>query len=302
MRNIYLLLMENFVLLDAVGPLHVFDAANDVLARSDAPQAYRSGLYATSPGATTSSSGVALRTDALPVRAPSRRGTVMVIGGVSAYPSAEALLEKERLEAWLRRYAGHFERLTFVGQRAAELAHQAKSVHRFARGRSASEWTSVGTTKASATALAMVESDMGPAMAAAIANQLASALGFDSSQRLNTGLPRAMMDARVRRLHLWMSGRLTESMTIARMATHLTMTPRTFARFYRRATGATPAQSFARMRLDKACELIAADGASFKAVAHACGFSSEEVMRRAFVRHLHMSPKAYRQQLNQAIR
>lgn len=301
MRNVYMLLLENFVLLDAVGPLHVFDAANDVLARSDAPQAYRCALYAVTEGSTTSSLGVALRTDALPARAPSRRGTLMVIGGVSTYHRADTSREKARLQAWLQRYAGKFERLAFVGQSAAVFALQAESAHRFAKGSSASEWVRVGTTAASATALAMVERDMGPAMAAAIASRLASALGFNATQS-QMGQPETMLDARVQRLHLWMLERLTESMPIAKMASQLMMTPRTFARFYRRATGATPAQSFTRMRLEKACELIAGDGTSFKAIAHACGFSSEEVMRRAFVRHLHVSPRAYRQRFLQSTR
>jgi transcriptional regulator GlxA family with amidase domain len=60
-------------------------------------------------------------------------------------------------------------------------------------------------------------------------------------------------------------------------------------------TFSTPAHAVERIRLEKACRLIEAHRHSNKAVAVQCGFNSEEVMRRAFMRHLNVSPKGYRE-------
>lgn len=76
------------------------------------------------------------------------------------------------------------------------------------------------------------------------------------------------------------------------------MTQRTFSRFYQRATGFTPARAVEHIRLEHACEAVETMLMSFKEIAQRSGFSSEEVMRRTFVRVLKMSPSQYRQQLN----
>lgn len=295
MRNVYLLLMEQFVLPDAVGPQQAFAAANEILARSGAPQAYRLGLYAARAGATISSSGPAMWTEGLPETVPSRRGTVFLIGGLAPVPGGAARLETSKLQAWLRRHAPRFERRASIGQAAAVLAHQAGSSDRPPGCR----WIVVDNTEATTTALAMIERDMGSAMALAIARQLAAAFGLEAVLAQGIARTLAPTDARLDRLHQWMGKRLSESITVQSMATYLAMTPRTFARFYRRATGTTPARDVVRMRLEKACWLLATEWSTLKAVAHACGFSSEEVMRRTFLRHLHVSPKAYRQRLRQ---
>lgn len=300
MRTVYLLLMEQFVLPDAVGPQQVFAAANEILARSGAPQAYRFGLYSARPGATTSSSGPAMWTEALPDTVPSRRGTVFLIGGLALAPGGAARLEASKLQTWLRRHAPRFERRASIGQAAAMLAHQAGGPDRLGDGASGCRWIAADNTEATTIALGMIERDMGPAMALAISRQLAAAFGLDAVQTQGIARTQAPTDARLGRLHQWMGERLSDSITVERMATYLAMTPRTFARFYRRATGTTPAQDVVRMRLEKACWLLATEWSTLKAVAHACGFSSEEVMRRTFRRHLHVSPKAYRQRLRQA--
>jgi transcriptional regulator GlxA family with amidase domain len=53
-----------------------------------------------------------------------------------------------------------------------------------------------------------------------------------------------------------------------------------------------------RIRLERACRLIEVGRQSIKWVAQQCGFASEEVMRRSFVRYLHVSPSEYRERFS----
>ncbi|WP_371827452.1 helix-turn-helix domain-containing protein [Cupriavidus sp. KK10] len=55
------------------------------------------------------------------------------------------------------------------------------------------------------------------------------------------------------------------------------------------------ARAIEKIRLEQACRLIETRSQSMKMIALACGFSSEEVMRRAFLRILRVSPADYRE-------
>jgi transcriptional regulator GlxA family with amidase domain len=97
------------------------------------------------------------------------------------------------------------------------------------------------------------------------------------------------------RLHEWMKSHIREALPVQRLATQMAMTPRTFARRYLQLTGETPAKAVLRLRLENAALLVCAQPRlNLKTVAEECGFASEEVMRRAFVRRFQMSPSRFR--------
>ena len=73
------------------------------------------------------------------------------------------------------------------------------------------------------------------------------------------------------------------------------MSPRTFHRTYTRETGVTPARMVARVRVEAARRRLEETESGIAEIARACGFGTEEHMRRTFRRELGTSPTSYRE-------
>jgi transcriptional regulator GlxA family with amidase domain len=72
------------------------------------------------------------------------------------------------------------------------------------------------------------------------------------------------------------------------------MSPRNFARAFRREVGVTPAAYVEAARVEAA--RVALDGTEpIESVARRCGFGTVETMRRAFHRRLGVGPSSYRE-------
>lgn len=72
------------------------------------------------------------------------------------------------------------------------------------------------------------------------------------------------------------------------------MSPRNFARAFRREVGMTPGAYVEALRVERARIALEGSGATVEQVAHSCGFGTVETMRRAFHRRLGVGPGAYR--------
>jgi transcriptional regulator GlxA family with amidase domain len=72
------------------------------------------------------------------------------------------------------------------------------------------------------------------------------------------------------------------------------MSPRNFARAFRRETGMTPAAYVESVRVEQARIALEGSDAQVEAIARHCGFGTVETMRRAFHRRLGVGPAAYR--------
>ncbi|GLZ49257.1 AraC family transcriptional regulator [Actinomycetospora sp. NBRC 106375] len=70
--------------------------------------------------------------------------------------------------------------------------------------------------------------------------------------------------------------------------------PRTFARWFHDATGATPGRWLARERVRRAQELLEATDLPVETVAARCGFSTAAGLRRPFLREVGATPQEYR--------
>lgn len=326
MHKVWFLLFDRFQLLDVCGPLQVFATANEELRLAGREPLYETRVCAVAAGAFTSSSGVALQAQALPRRLGRVLDTVMVPGGPGAWnPVGEQRpAATEALVGWLRRSAPRIERLAsvctgaFVLARTGLLEGRSAVTHWAACDalRAAAPgidvqhdaiyfhdgpyWTSAGVTAGIDMALGMVEADAGRDIAMSIAKKLVVFYKRPGgqSQFSSALLEQTAGDERISELHRWIGGHLRETLDVPRLAERVSMTPRTFARFYARATGVTPARAVEQIRLERACRLIESHRQSVKAIAQQCGFSSEEVMRRTFVRHLRVSPMEYRQRFS----
>ncbi len=72
------------------------------------------------------------------------------------------------------------------------------------------------------------------------------------------------------------------------------MSPRNFARAFRREVGLTPAAFVEAVRIERAKQRLEEAGEPVEAVARECGFGSAETMRRAFTRRVGVPPADYR--------
>jgi transcriptional regulator GlxA family with amidase domain len=72
------------------------------------------------------------------------------------------------------------------------------------------------------------------------------------------------------------------------------MSPRNFARSFRREVGLTPAAYVETLRVERARQCLEQDSDPIDRVADRCGFGTPETMRRAFARRVGVAPTEYR--------
>jgi AraC family transcriptional regulator, transcriptional activator FtrA len=93
---------------------------------------------------------------------------------------------------------------------------------------------------------------------------------------------------------VWAQEHLDAPITVADLAARSAMSPRTFARRFRSATGTTPHQWLLGQRVRLAQRLLETSDLSIEAVAVTSGFSTSGNLRKYFGRVVHTSPQAYR--------
>ncbi|HEX4776369.1 MAG TPA: helix-turn-helix domain-containing protein, partial [Acidimicrobiia bacterium] len=157
-------------------------------------------------------------------------------------------------------------------------------------------WTSAGVTAGIDLALAMVEQDLGRAAALRVARQLVVFLKRPGGQsQFSAQLAGQFSDqAAMRDLQAWIVDHLADPLTVERLAARAVMSPRHFARVFRRDTGVTPARFVERARVEAARRALEDTNQSVDAIATTCGFGTAETMRRTFLRTLRASPREYR--------
>ena len=87
---------------------------------------------------------------------------------------------------------------------------------------------------------------------------------------------------------------VNESLTLERMADHAGLSKYHFSRRFREMTGYSPVEYHNRLRMQKACELLAASTASVAAIGAALGYANPYYFSTTFKRIIGQSPKGYR--------
>jgi transcriptional regulator GlxA family with amidase domain len=314
-RQVEVLAFPDVQLLDVAGPVQVFADANHWAARPDAPVAYRIRVIAPEGAQIRATSGLAFATDPLPDPGEPL-DTLIVAGGQGVMQAAE----NARLVAWLKVRAGAARRTAsvctgaFLLAKAGLLDHRRAVTHweycdELSRRHPAVTvepdpifvhdgpvWTSAGVTAGIDLSLALVEEDLGRAIALSVARHLVMFLKRPGGQaQFSAALSLQSADDHFAELHDWLAEHLAENLPLARLAAQAGMSERTFLRRYREATGLTPARAIERLRVEAARQLLADTRLPAKRIAARCGFGSEETMRRGFVRLQGVSPQDYRQ-------
>jgi transcriptional regulator GlxA family with amidase domain len=304
-REIAIVVFPGFQLLDAAGPVAVFE-----IAERFRPDNYALSVLSPGGGSVRSSSGVSLAAGPLERR---RFDTVIVSGGdmALAEESRPAIVNWLCDDAW-RRSAGVCSGAFFLadaglldGRRAtthwdaAERFRQRYPKVRLDADRmfirDGNVWTSAGISAGIDLALALVEEDLGPGIARRTAQQLVVHQRRPGGQSQYSALvERGGRTGRFGDLIDWMRTRITEPMTVERLAERAAMSPRNFARAFAAEVGATPAKVMERLRLEAARVAVETGHLSLDHIAASTGFGDAGRMRRAFVRAFGMPPQDLR--------
>ena len=157
-------------------------------------------------------------------------------------------------------------------------------------------WTSAGVTAGMDLALALVEEDVGREAALEVARQMVIFVRRPGGQaQFSAQLSSDMAEREpLRELQGWIADNLANDLTVEAPAERAHMSPRNFARAFKREIGVTPAAYVERARVERAQQSLQTSGASVDVVARRCGFGTPGTMRRAFQRRLGISPAEYR--------
>jgi transcriptional regulator GlxA family with amidase domain len=314
-HRVVFVVFDGMQLLDLAGPADVFRAA-DLLLGGDTYQLVTASLDGRPVRA---DAGVAVHPDLgfADLAAGDRpRGTLLVVGGLGI----RATIDDGRLADALAEVAPRFERVASVCTGALALAdaglldgyrattHWASS-DRLARRHPAVEvladrihvhdrdrWTSAGVTAGIDLALAIVEHDHGSEVAHQIAGWLVVFVRRPGGQsqfsaQLRTQPARTEAIAEVQG---WLPDHLDEDLDVATLARRAAMSPRTFARTFRRETGTTPAAYVEALRVEAARRLLETTDLTVAGVANAVGVRHAETLHRAFRRRVGTTPQQYR--------
>lgn len=92
----------------------------------------------------------------------------------------------------------------------------------------------------------------------------------------------------------WIRSNLTRAISISEVAEAVNLTPRTLARRFADATGATPYDFIQRVRIERATCLLRTTKLSLQQVAERVGYQDVGVLRRVFKRFSHPMPSEVR--------
>ena len=316
-RKIAALIYPGTQILDATGPLEVFATASRLEAQRSgrAGNIYETELIARRVGPVEVTGGLKLIAERSWVDSDDTFDTLIVAGGIDV----ESGMTVE-LYAWLCRMSQRVRRLVSVCSGALILAAAGlldgrratthwescpKMAALFPRidvdpdalfVRDGHIYTSAGITAGIDLALALVEEDHGRELALATARELVVYFKRPGGQSQFSAQLLAQMEGEggLDELVEWIFANLHGDLSVEELAARAGMSPRNFARVFKRRVGTPPARFVEMARLDHARRRLEESEEPLKIVAVETGFGSVERMRRSFERHLNVAPSDYR--------
>jgi transcriptional regulator GlxA family with amidase domain len=312
-RSVGIIGYEGVNALDLTGPHEVFTQATT--GEGERQAAYQVMCLSPDGQPFRSRSGLLLGAESSLADAPAF-DTIVVPGG----PGIRAPEVMQPIGAWLRERAPTTRRLVSVctgiyglgasglidGRRAtthwryaAEVAERFPAIRLEPDAifiRDGAFATSGGVTAGIDLALALVEEDLGPSTALAIARMLVVYLKRSGGQRQYSEPLRFQVRAKGRFADLaaWIPANLAADLSVDALAARVNASPRHFARLFKEAFGASPADFVEALRLAEGAERLLAADLTIDAVASSVGYASGTVFRRAFERRFGVTPGAYR--------
>ena len=302
------LIFPNFQLLDAAGPVSVFEIAARYATGKPAIK-----VVAATAGPVRSTSGVEMLARGLQ---PSAAITTLIIAGGEG---VEAAAQCPRTLAFVRGLAKRGVRIASVCSGAIVLAEaglldgRRATTHwqrtwEFLRRypqvklesdqiftRDGSIWTSAGITAGIDLALAMVTEDYGDEIAQKTAKQLVLYHRRSGGQsQFSSLLELKAPNGRFGPLLAWAREHLEAPLTVEDLAERAGMSSRHFTRAFIAETGTTPSKAVERLRIEVARQRVQSSSEAIERVAETTGFRDPERMRRAFIRAFGQPPQSLR--------
>jgi transcriptional regulator GlxA family with amidase domain len=314
-RTITILAPPGVQLTDVSGPLDVFAEANAQAGHD----AYRLEVVGTMPGPVRSSSGVRLVADrVLDAAGAEPPHTFLVAGapGMAELRPSARLLTRLRAEAGRSRRYGSVCSGAFLLAAAGLLDGRRVTTHWAVADRLAIEYpsltvdrdalyvrdgpvrTSAGVTAGMDMALSLVEEDLGRDVALRASQQLVMFFKRPGGQLQfsRAGVTAPAGRSALQDLQRWVAANPGEDHSVPQLARRLGLSTRHFARLFASETGVMPAAWVEAARVEAARALLETADHVPKQVAARCGFADVNVLRRAFRRHVGITPSEYRKQ------
>lgn len=321
-RSVVMLAFPGAQVLDITGPMEIFKGANDVLARhgSTGRPAYALRLATSGGGLFTTTSGIRLAADCNLDSLTDPIDTLLVSGGDGV---GEAMRDKALIR-FIQQASKKARRVASVCSGAFLLAQAGlldgrrasahwRSCELLARHfpkvlvdnealyvRDGKFSSSAGVTAGMDLSLALVAEDCGQRVALEVAkDKVLFMIRSGGQSQFSAHLAaQGAESSRLRAVMEWALENLHRDLTVEMLAARAAMSPRNFARAFRRETSATPANFIERARIDAARRMLEDSQARINAIATDCGFGNIERMRRAFHRHMGVGPHAYRERFH----
>lgn len=313
-RHVLFLVYPGFVLLDLSGPLEVLVNASRMSGDS-----YRLSVASMTGGLVPGSCGLEVHTEPLTIAATD----TFIVVGAPAPPEGP----------WVREIATAIAEASSLARRTASVctgafllaasgvldgraatthwfyAPKLQAMHPALRvdgdrifTRDGDLWTSAGMSAGIDMTLALIEEDLGKAIAQAVARmlvvyyrrpggqyQFSSLLDFDpGSDRIRAALSFARENLR-------------ENLSVERLAAVAHLSVRQFGRAFASSTGMTPAKAIERLRVETARPMVEDGRRTFDDIARLVGFVDADRMCQSFIRTLGHTPQEVRRASRRAL-
>ena len=289
--------------LDLVGPVQVLSAANRLTGKS----IYEVELVTNGKGREVKGDGGLLSFQAAG-HYRFLRGhfdSLLIVCGLSSRVGHD-----DALLAWIRRAAARANRVgavcvgAFILAEAGLLNNRRATSHwkfsaelaaRYPRVavvrepiwvRDGNIYTSAGISAGIDLALAWVEEDCGNAIAGEIAREFVLFLRRPGGQaQLSVSLAAQAKEMKaIQELQVWIAENLKNQLSVPILAKRASMSVRNFERVFTQEVGMSPGRYIVKMRVESAQRMLERSQMGLEEIAAAAGFSSGDVMRRAFTR------------------
>lgn len=156
--------------------------------------------------------------------------------------------------------------------------------------------SSAGTAAGIDTCLYLLRREHGVAVANDVARRMVVPPHREGGQAQYVQVPVPEVDEghRLREVLAWATDHVEQPLSVEQLAARALMSPRSFARHFRAATGTTPHSWLLSQRLLRAQHLLEESDLGVDEVADRCGFGAATTLRGHFARRFGTSPQAYR--------
>ena len=322
-RHIAMLVYPDFLTIDAIGPIEVFNFANlasQLMGKAAMSESvYTLSIVAEHCGPVKASNGISIVADKSYEDLNDGVDTLMIAG--ATLPSyLEAAIQDAKMKTWLTQMMPKVRRMVSIctgalilagaglleGRRATthwmycdQLALQYKNIQVepdkiFVRN--GNTYTSGGVTAGIDLALSLVEEDWGWDVAANVARHMLVFIRRPGGQsQFSTYIfNEAKTRKDFRELQAWIVSNPNADLDVEHLAERMAMSPRNFSRLFTQEVGITPAKFVEHVRLEAARNMMLQTDLPMENVASKCGFGSAEQMRRSFQRILKTTPQEHR--------